>query len=109
MTTQMNEHQFTITRILDAPRDLVWAAWTEPEQFAAWFGPEHFTTPVESVEIDADIERAVDTLAAPIVAGAVEIFENAILVVEHALRLSNSAVDVRYGEARRKHGENQRP
>lgn len=52
MTTQMTEHQFTITRTFDAPRELVWAAWTEPEQFAAWFGPEHFHTPVESVEID---------------------------------------------------------
>lgn len=51
-TTPMNEHRFTITRVLDAPQDLVWAAWTEPEQFAAWFGPEHFHTPVESVEID---------------------------------------------------------
>ena len=52
MTTQMTEHQFTITRVLDAPRELVWAAWTEPEQFAAWFGPEHFHVPVESVSID---------------------------------------------------------
>ena len=52
MSTQMTEHQFTITRVLDAPRALVWAAWTEPEQFAAWFGPEQFRTPVESVEID---------------------------------------------------------
>lgn len=48
----MTEHRFTITRVLDAPQALVWAAWTEPEQFAAWFGPEHFRTPVESVEID---------------------------------------------------------
>lgn len=48
----MTEHRFTITRVLDAPQALVWAAWTEPEQFAAWFGPEHFHTPVESVEID---------------------------------------------------------
>lgn len=52
MTTQLSEHRFTITRVFDAPRELVWAAWTEPEQFAAWFGPENFRTPVESVEID---------------------------------------------------------
>lgn len=48
----MREHRFTITRVLDAPQALVWACWTEPEQFAAWFGPEHFRTPVETVEID---------------------------------------------------------
>jgi len=28
----------TITRILDAPRELVWKAWTEPEQLACWWG-----------------------------------------------------------------------
>ncbi|MDX6284685.1 MAG: hypothetical protein QOG53_170 [Frankiales bacterium] len=29
---------YTITRIFDAPRELVWKAWTEPENFAQWFG-----------------------------------------------------------------------
>lgn len=48
----MREHRFTITRVLDAPQALVWACWTEPARFAAWFGPEDFHTPVESVEID---------------------------------------------------------
>ncbi|HEY5143592.1 MAG TPA: SRPBCC domain-containing protein [Solirubrobacteraceae bacterium] len=48
----MIERNLRITRVLDAPRDLVWTCWTDPEHFAAWFGPEHFHTPVESVEID---------------------------------------------------------
>lgn len=30
---------YTITRLFDAPRALVWKAFTEPEQFAQWFGP----------------------------------------------------------------------
>lgn len=29
-------HEFTITRVFDAPRELVFKAWTEPEQFAHW-------------------------------------------------------------------------
>lgn len=29
---------YTITRVFDAPREAVWAAWTEPDQFAQWFG-----------------------------------------------------------------------
>jgi uncharacterized protein YndB with AHSA1/START domain len=29
---------YTITRTFDAPRDLVWQAWTDPKQFAVWFG-----------------------------------------------------------------------
>ena len=51
-STTMAERELHITRIFDAPRDLVWTCWTDPEHFAAWWGPEHFTTPVESVEID---------------------------------------------------------
>ncbi|HEV8655846.1 MAG TPA: SRPBCC domain-containing protein, partial [Candidatus Limnocylindria bacterium] len=29
-------------RVFDAPRDLVYKAWTDPKQFARWFPPEHF-------------------------------------------------------------------
>jgi uncharacterized protein YndB with AHSA1/START domain len=41
-----------ITRIFDAPRDRVFAAWTDPDHVAAWYGPEHFDTPREKVHID---------------------------------------------------------
>jgi uncharacterized protein YndB with AHSA1/START domain len=33
------------TRVLDAPVERVWAAWTEPEQIKKWWGPEGFTAP----------------------------------------------------------------
>jgi uncharacterized protein YndB with AHSA1/START domain len=46
------EHQITITRVFDAPRELVFRAWTDPDQVAKWFGPAGFETPRESVEID---------------------------------------------------------
>jgi uncharacterized protein YndB with AHSA1/START domain len=29
---------YTITRTFDSPRELVWNAWTDPKQFAIWFG-----------------------------------------------------------------------
>ena len=29
---------YTISRVFDAPRDLVWQCWTSPEHFAVWFG-----------------------------------------------------------------------
>jgi uncharacterized protein YndB with AHSA1/START domain len=41
-----------ITRIFDAPRADVFAAWTDPDQVSQWFGPEHFDTPREKVRID---------------------------------------------------------
>jgi uncharacterized protein YndB with AHSA1/START domain len=31
---------YTITRVFDAPRPLVWKMWTEPEHYGAWFGLE---------------------------------------------------------------------
>jgi uncharacterized protein YndB with AHSA1/START domain len=34
-----------ITRTFDAPRELVWKAWTEPERFMRWWGPAEFTSP----------------------------------------------------------------
>ena len=44
--------EFTITRMFNAPRELVFKAWTEPAQLAAWFGPRGTRTPPESVELD---------------------------------------------------------
>ncbi len=41
-----------ITRVFDAPREAVWRAWTEPDEVAAWFGPEDFDTPRDRVRID---------------------------------------------------------
>lgn len=32
--------QFVIFRLVDAPRERVWRAWTEPKEIAAWFGPK---------------------------------------------------------------------
>ncbi|MDZ4767282.1 MAG: SRPBCC domain-containing protein [Chloroflexota bacterium] len=40
-----------ITRMFDAPRALVWKAWTEPEHLMRWWGPEHFTAPVCKVDL----------------------------------------------------------
>jgi uncharacterized protein YndB with AHSA1/START domain len=45
------ERTVTITRVLQAPRDLVWRAWTDHEQLRQWWGPEHFTNPVVEGDI----------------------------------------------------------
>jgi uncharacterized protein YndB with AHSA1/START domain len=50
--TAVQEQQVLITRVFDAPRELVFRAWTDPEHVAQWFGPETFDTPRETVEID---------------------------------------------------------
>jgi len=38
--------EIVIERVFDAPRELVWKAWTEPEMFTKWWGPKGFTCPV---------------------------------------------------------------
>jgi len=38
------ELELVITRILDAPRELVFKAWTEPDRVIRWWGPRGFTT-----------------------------------------------------------------
>jgi uncharacterized protein YndB with AHSA1/START domain len=52
MADTATDPQILITRIFDAPREAVFAAWTDPAQIAAWFGPGHFDTPTEKVVVD---------------------------------------------------------
>jgi uncharacterized protein YndB with AHSA1/START domain len=48
----VTQREFTATRVLDAPRELVWRAWTEPGRLARWWGPRGFTVPPGSVSMD---------------------------------------------------------
>jgi uncharacterized protein YndB with AHSA1/START domain len=50
-TTEKAPRELVITRVFDAPRDLVYKAWTEPEHLAQWWGPHGFTNPVCEVDV----------------------------------------------------------
>lgn len=43
MSTEKIAQEFTTSRTFDAPRALVWKAWTESERMAQWFGPKGST------------------------------------------------------------------
>ncbi len=45
------EEVVVITRVFDAPRELVWKAWTDPERMKRWWGPKGFTTPVVKIDL----------------------------------------------------------
>jgi uncharacterized protein YndB with AHSA1/START domain len=45
--------EITISRIFDAPRELVYRMFVDPDQLCQWFGPVGYSVPYESVEIDA--------------------------------------------------------
>jgi uncharacterized protein YndB with AHSA1/START domain len=43
----LNEtERMVVTRVFDAPRELVWKAWTDPKYVMQWWGPKGFTAPV---------------------------------------------------------------
>jgi uncharacterized protein YndB with AHSA1/START domain len=44
------EKALVMVREFDAPRELVWKAWSEPEHYMRWWGPRDYTCP--SCEID---------------------------------------------------------
>jgi uncharacterized protein YndB with AHSA1/START domain len=45
------DHALTITRIFDAPRELVFAAWTQPQHMLHWWGPRGYTTLSSKLEL----------------------------------------------------------
>lgn len=45
------EYTFAISRVFDAPRELVFEAWTNPEHVAQWWGPNEFTNPVCKLDV----------------------------------------------------------
>src|SRR5207245_10790621 len=44
------KQEITITRVFDAPRELVFKAFTDPELVSQWFGPREYTTTVDKME-----------------------------------------------------------
>jgi uncharacterized protein YndB with AHSA1/START domain len=48
--TSAPKQDIVVTRIIDAPAEQVWKAWTDPERVMRWWGPQHFTSP--SCKID---------------------------------------------------------
>lgn len=45
-----NKQELVITRIFNTPRERVWEAWTEPEMFMKWWGPEDFSCPAAEID-----------------------------------------------------------
>jgi uncharacterized protein YndB with AHSA1/START domain len=42
----------TMSRVFDAPRGVVWRAWTDPRQLAQWWGPKGMHVPIETIDMD---------------------------------------------------------
>jgi len=51
VTTKSAERELVIERVFDAPRELVWKAWTDPEHVMRWWGPKDFTSPYCEIDL----------------------------------------------------------
>ena len=54
--TIRKDQQLITTRVFQAPQELVFEAWTDPEHLAHWFGPDGFTITTEKFELKVDGE-----------------------------------------------------
>jgi uncharacterized protein YndB with AHSA1/START domain len=48
---ESSQHELVITRAFDAPRSLVWRAWTEPERLVRWMGMQDFSGAVVKMDV----------------------------------------------------------
>jgi uncharacterized protein YndB with AHSA1/START domain len=44
-------NELLVSRILNAPRDLVFSVWTDPKHIAQWWGPEGFTNTIHKMDV----------------------------------------------------------
>jgi uncharacterized protein YndB with AHSA1/START domain len=50
-TNEIKDKELKFTRILDAPRELVFEAWTDPQHLAEWWGPNGFTLTTHETDV----------------------------------------------------------
>ena len=48
---ESKDRELVFTRVFDAPRELVWKAWTEPEHVSQWWGPRGFSTTIHDMDL----------------------------------------------------------
>jgi uncharacterized protein YndB with AHSA1/START domain len=51
--TETGTHEIKISRVFDAPPELVYRAFVDPDQLSEWFGPVGFSVPPETAHVDA--------------------------------------------------------
>ena len=59
MTDNSGAQDVVIERSFDAPVDLIWRMWTEPEHFKAWYGPDGAAVPVAKMDVRVGGSRLV--------------------------------------------------
>ena len=50
-TVATSDRELVLTRLIDAPREKLYRAWTDPELLKQWFAPLPYTTPVAELDV----------------------------------------------------------
>jgi uncharacterized protein YndB with AHSA1/START domain len=70
---QVVKQDLVITRIIDAPVEMVWKAWTDPKHVMRWWGPKDYTSPSAKIDL-REGGKFVFSMLAPKEQGSVEHF-----------------------------------
>jgi uncharacterized protein YndB with AHSA1/START domain len=98
MTETTNE--LVITRVFDAPRELVYRAFVDPDELAQWFAPVGWSVPRDSVSVDPRVgghqvftmvNDDDPTQTSPVRAVFTELVENELLVGTQDVDMSDGA------------------
>lgn len=86
MITEVNDREVTMTRTFDAPRTILFEAWTNPEYVAQWWGPHTFTNPNCDIDLRVGgsyriVMRSTDGVDYPVKGIYLEIEESERLVI----------------------------
>ena len=63
-TTWALDREIVLVRVLDAPRDAVFAAWTDADAFCQWFGPDGYTCTVRQMDVRPGGRASFDMISA---------------------------------------------
>ena len=94
-----SERELIFTRTIDAPRALVWAAWTDPKHVAQWWGPKEFTNPVCELDVRPGGAIRIDMRGPDGTVYPMAGIYQAIVAPERLVFISAACVDVRCAQA----------
>jgi uncharacterized protein YndB with AHSA1/START domain len=86
MHVEIADQEVIFTRIINAPRELVFKAWTDSKHVAKWWGPHGFTNPVCEMDVRSRgtyriVMRSPDGVEYPVKGVYLEVVENERLVM----------------------------
>lgn len=75
-----------VKRIIDAPLERVWQAWTDAEQVRQWWGPKHYTSPSAAIDLRVG-GKYLFSMRAPVEQGGQESYVAGVYTRIEPLRL----------------------